>query len=204
MVGPRGGAVSYERGAPVLFHSFHCTHLSDGRPGVMPRARLNPRLLRVSDLPHRKMMSVLAGLGHPTGWSAESEQQELVWFPCLRKVDVRLPGNGNSNSHGARPAHPIITMIKWIRTGRLSIKNYLSPRGRERRCGFETKHPTTKAPSRHSTKRQSTKNTRAPKTVQSLSDLPAPRRPGGCADRTRNSWPPARGAPCRNAHGFRV
>jgi len=29
-----------------------------------------------------------------------------------RKVDVRLPGKGNSNSHGARPVHLIITMIK--------------------------------------------------------------------------------------------
>ena len=38
------------------------------------------------------------------------------------KVDVRLPGKGNSNSHGARPVHLIITMIKWIRTSRLSIK----------------------------------------------------------------------------------
>jgi len=42
-----------------------------------------------------------------------------------RKVDVRLPGKGNSNSHGARPVHLIITMIKWIRTSRLSIKNSL-------------------------------------------------------------------------------
>jgi len=33
---------------------------------------------------------------------------------------------GNSSSHGARPVHPIITMIKWIRTSRLSIKNSLS------------------------------------------------------------------------------
>ena len=41
------------------------------------------------------------------------------------KVDVRLPGKGNSNSHGARPVHLIITMIKWIRTSRLSIKNSL-------------------------------------------------------------------------------
>ena len=38
------------------------------------------------------------------------------------KVDVRLPGKG----HGARPVHRIITMIKWIRTSRLSIKNSLS------------------------------------------------------------------------------
>ena len=43
-----------------------------------------------------------------------------------RKVDVRLPGKGNSNSQGARPVYLIITMIKWIRTSRLSIKNYLS------------------------------------------------------------------------------
>ena len=49
-----------------------------------------------------------------------------------RKVDVRLPGKGNSNSHGARPVHPIITTIKWIRTSRLSIKNSLSSRPRNR------------------------------------------------------------------------
>ena len=42
-----------------------------------------------------------------------------------RKVDVRLPGKGNSNSNGARPVHLIITMIKWIRTSSLSIKNSL-------------------------------------------------------------------------------
>ena len=42
------------------------------------------------------------------------------------KVDVRLPGKRNSNSHGARPVHLIITMMKWIRTSRLSIKNFLS------------------------------------------------------------------------------
>jgi len=30
------------------------------------------------------------------------------------------------NAHGARPVHLITTMIKWIRTSRLSIKNCLS------------------------------------------------------------------------------
>jgi len=44
----------------------------------------------------------------------------------LLLVDVRLPGKGDSNSHGARPVHLIITMIKWIRTSRLSINNSLS------------------------------------------------------------------------------
>ena len=53
----------------------------------------------------------------------------------LRKVDVRLPGKGDSNSHGARPVHLIITMIKWIRTRRLSIKNSLS--GCPPRCALE-------------------------------------------------------------------
>jgi len=43
-----------------------------------------------------------------------------------RKVDVRLPGKENSNSHGAGPVHLVITMIKWIRNSRLSRKNSLS------------------------------------------------------------------------------
>ena len=42
------------------------------------------------------------------------------------KVDIKLPGKGNSNSHGARPVHLIITMIQWIRTCRMSIQNSLS------------------------------------------------------------------------------
>ena len=49
-----------------------------------------------------------------------------------REVDARLPGKGNSNSYGARPVHQIISMIKWIRTIRLSIKYplFLSPETR--------------------------------------------------------------------------
>jgi len=42
-----------------------------------------------------------------------------------RKVDVSIPGKGNSNTHGARPVHLIISMIKWIRTSELSIQNSL-------------------------------------------------------------------------------
>jgi len=45
------------------------------------------------------------------------------------QVGVRLPGKANSNSHGARPVHLIITMMKCIRTSRLSIKNSLSLQG---------------------------------------------------------------------------
>ena len=40
-----------------------------------------------------------------------------------RKVDAKLPAKGNSNSHGARPVHLIITIIKWFRTSRLTIKS---------------------------------------------------------------------------------
>ena len=43
-----------------------------------------------------------------------------------RKEDVSLPGKGNPHLHGARPVHLIITMVWWIRTSRLSIKNSLS------------------------------------------------------------------------------
>ena len=42
---------------------------------------------------------------------------------------VRLPGKGNLKSHGARPVYQIITMIKWIRSSRLSIKKSLSDGG---------------------------------------------------------------------------
>ena len=38
---------------------------------------------------------------------------------------MRQPGKGNSNSHGARPVHLIITMIKSIRS-KLSITKSLS------------------------------------------------------------------------------
>ena len=45
-------------------------------------------------------------------------------YTCFtRKVDIRLPGKGDSNSHGARPVHQ---KYRWIRTSRLSMKNSLS------------------------------------------------------------------------------
>ena len=50
----------------------------------------------------------------------------IMKFKMINVCRFRLPGKGNSNSHGARPFHLIITMIKWIRTSRLSIKNSLS------------------------------------------------------------------------------
>ena len=42
-----------------------------------------------------------------------------------RKIDIRLPGKGDSTSHGAKTVHQ---KHRWIRTSRLSIKNSLSAR----------------------------------------------------------------------------
>jgi len=66
--------------------------------------------------------TAVAILSRDSGRRASQASQEH------RKVDVRLPGKGNSNSHGARPVHLIIMMIQWVRTSRLSIKNSLRSR----------------------------------------------------------------------------
>ena len=53
-------------------------------------------------------------------WEARADKR-------ARKVDIKLPGNGNSNSHGARPSTKWIRTCRlWIRTSRLPIKKYLS------------------------------------------------------------------------------
>ena len=50
-----------------------------------------------------------------------------------RKVDARLPGKGNSNSHGARPVHLIISMMKWSWTSRFSVQDSLPCRAQSSR-----------------------------------------------------------------------
>ena len=59
-----------------------------------------------------------------------------VRWDQARKVDVKLHGKGKLKSHGARPVHLIISMIRWVRTSRLSIKNSLS--GTRLEAGEET------------------------------------------------------------------
>ena len=56
--------------------------------------------------------------------AAPIDGRRVFWWH--RKVDVRLPGKGNSNSYGARPVHQIILMRRWTWTSRLSIKRSLS------------------------------------------------------------------------------
>ena len=74
------------------------------------------------------------------------------WTPAFR-VSVRLPGKGNLNSHCARPVHLIITMIKWIRTSRLSIEESLSRvpgfRFQVSRFGFVVSGVWCKVPPQH-------------------------------------------------------
>ena len=61
------------------------------------------------------------------GYRASShESTEWASQTIPSKVDVRLPGKGNSNTHDTRSVHLIITMIKRTQTSRLSIKNFLS------------------------------------------------------------------------------
>ena len=38
------------------------------------------------------------------------------WQGVVLMTSIRLPGKGNSNSHGEGPVHKIISMIKWIQT----------------------------------------------------------------------------------------
>ena len=69
----------------------------------------------------------------------------------LRKVDLRLPGNGTSSSHGARPVHKIISMIhvSLSRPGRRSRGQRLRGivgRGR-RGAGLPNPHPPHPNPS---------------------------------------------------------
>jgi len=45
---------------------------------------------------------------------------------CPRKADIGLAGKGKLQSYGVRPVHQIISITKWIRTSRLSIKDSLS------------------------------------------------------------------------------
>ena len=52
---------------------------------------------------------------------------ESCFTNALRNRALRISTGRNSNSNGAMPVHLIITMIKWIRTRRLSMKNFLPP-----------------------------------------------------------------------------
>ena len=62
----------------------------------------------------------------PLGPASRAKQKGEDAHRATRKVDIRLPGKGNSNSHGSRPVHYNDLDDKWIRSSRLSKKNSLS------------------------------------------------------------------------------
>ena len=59
------------------------------------------------------MRFVVGGAANPTameinvtdGTEGESEFMQAPFPRPTRKVDIKLPGKGNSNSHGARPVY---------------------------------------------------------------------------------------------------
>ena len=60
--------------------------------------------IRGSPKPHHALATSQV---HPTPFSISSVGGCPVFVWESRKVDVRLPGKGNSNPHGARPVHLI-------------------------------------------------------------------------------------------------
>ena len=61
------------------------------------------------------------GSGFGLQGSGSVKQYEL-----FASIGRQIRRKGNSNSHGARPEHQIISKIKWTRASRLSTKNSLS------------------------------------------------------------------------------
>jgi len=127
-----GGAVSYKRGTPVT--RMEAKKRWSGSSSMCIWMELIVHY-------HRNVQRFRGGLVfkvHRGGLVFKAHRPFAAWQAggeeggsggmdrAPRKVDVRLPEKGNSNSHGARPVHLIITMITWIRTSRLSIKNCLS------------------------------------------------------------------------------
>ena len=60
------------------------------------------------------------------GMIEEVEEEEGEATQCPEQASTPSFSFFLTNSHGARQVHLLITMIKWIRNSRLSIKNSLS------------------------------------------------------------------------------
>ena len=104
-----GGAVSYKRGTSVREKSMgRITELFEAH-GICGYRNWYE---------YRSIYNRECGCGPRV---AESRGGDVL----TGKVDISLPGKGNSNCHGARPVHQIISMIEWIWTSRLSIQNSL-------------------------------------------------------------------------------
>ena len=82
--------------------------------------------LRLIDFP---LQSPTLNYTHGTAHWSEEEEGSIVMYLTKSNIgseEYVLQFQVTSNSCGARPVHLIITMIKWIRTSRLSMKNSFS------------------------------------------------------------------------------
>ena len=98
-------------------------HLLSGRDRLARRAPAEPI--------HEQVVGVYDRLDPNTlsiwqGSPRETRSRRTPTSPRTRKVEMRLPQERISDSHGARPVHQIITMMQWIRTSSLSKKNSFS------------------------------------------------------------------------------
>ena len=97
--------VSYERGTPVAMTTIMAPPMLRRAPH--PQGRLTKLLIL---FPNRSHVSARR---NPTTCGANQGDRKRQFDPTLRagvasqarKIDIRLPGKGNSNSHGARPAY---------------------------------------------------------------------------------------------------
>ena len=89
--------------------------------------RLHPRALSRPVSPSQSHSPLSPTVhGREESASVSSGLDHALFLTRPTKVDVRLHGKGNSNCHGARPVHTIISMLQWIQTSRLSRKNSIS------------------------------------------------------------------------------
>ena len=93
----------------------------------------SPTLTTTPNRPISDLRFTLTDPPQKHGSQGESENCDWSVWSCrggwrveTRQVIIRLPVKGDSKSHGARPVHQIVSMMKWIRNSELSIRNPLS------------------------------------------------------------------------------
>ena len=111
---------------------------------------------------------------HPTPDTPTLRRPALLSHPSdqFRNVFVRLPGEGNSQGRSTQ----IISMIKWIRTGRLSMNNSLQ-QGYESSPAFPSIRPPASTMSVSSNQVVLTERRCIPRPPQAMS-LTRPKRRG--------------------------
>ena len=76
----------------------------------------------------------------------KTPHQMLASHPYRQQNSPFLPLQKVPNSHGARPVHLIITMIKWIRTSRLPTRTGSRTRRSSMAPQLDRSHPPKSVP----------------------------------------------------------